>query len=57
MSIIEIITRALMFKNNEILTAFTEGDKHAFLPRGHHVEFGEFAKTALKRELEDAHAQ
>ncbi len=56
MPIIEIITRALMFKNNEIPTAFTEGEKHAFLPRGY-VEFGEFAETALKRELEDAHAQ
>ena len=52
MSVIEVIARALILRNDEILLAHAKGEDNTFLPGGH-VEFGEFTITALKRELEE----
>lgn len=49
---IEIIARAFISRDDEILLAHAKEEKNTFLPGGH-VNFGEFTKTALKRELEE----
>lgn len=52
MSVIEVIARALILRDDEILLAHAKGENNTFLPGGH-VEFGEFTTAALKRELEE----
>lgn len=52
MSVIEVIARALILRDDEILLAHAKGENNTFLPGGH-VEFGEYTTTALKRELEE----
>jgi 8-oxo-dGTP diphosphatase len=51
-SIIEVIARALILRNDEILLAHAKGENNTFLPGGH-VEFGECTTAALKREFEE----
>ncbi len=56
MKTIEIIARALIIKDNKILSCKTVTQGNYFLPGGH-VEFGESAKATLVREMhEEAHA-
>jgi len=45
-----LIARALILNNNHILLAHQKGADNTFLPGGH-IEVGESATTALKREL------
>lgn len=47
---IEIIARAVIQKENQVLLCRVKGNEHWFFPGGH-VEFGEYAEEALKREL------
>ena len=47
---IEFIARALIRKDDEILLAHKIGESNTFLPGGH-VEQGEYAKDAVRREL------
>ena len=49
---IEIIARALILKENQILLCKTIGDRHYFLPGGH-LNFGESAQRALSREIQE----
>lgn len=49
---IEVLSRALILRDDEILLAHAKRENNTFLPGGH-VEFGEFTKIALKRELEE----
>jgi 8-oxo-dGTP diphosphatase len=51
-AVIEVIARALILRDDEILLAHAKGENNTFLPGGH-VEFGEFTITALKRELKE----
>ena len=48
----EVISRALIIKNDEILLCFGKEAKNYFLPGGH-VEFGENAEKALLREIKE----
>ena len=47
---IEFIARAVIRKDDEILLAHRIGESNTFLPGGH-IEPGEYAKDALRREL------
>jgi len=47
---IEVLARALCFKDGCLLLCHTKGARNTYLPGGH-VEFGESAVCALKREL------
>jgi len=47
---IEFIARAVIRKDGKILLAHKTGESNTFLPGGH-VEPGEYAKDALRREL------
>lgn len=47
---IEIIARAVILRDGQILLAHTRGASNTYLPGGH-VEFGEAARAALRREL------
>jgi 8-oxo-dGTP pyrophosphatase MutT (NUDIX family) len=49
---IEIIGRAVIVGNNKVLLCHTKGAWNTYLPGGH-VEFGEPARVALARELEE----
>ncbi len=49
---IENIVRAVIIKDEKILTCLAKESGHYFLPGGH-IEFGEDATTALNRELEE----
>jgi 8-oxo-dGTP diphosphatase len=46
------LTRALVLHDNHVLVVHTKGEHHTFLPGGH-IEFGESASTALKREIQE----
>jgi 8-oxo-dGTP diphosphatase len=46
------LARASIVKENKVLVAHAIGNKNTFLPGGH-IEFGESAKDALIRELEE----
>jgi 8-oxo-dGTP diphosphatase len=48
----EIITRAVVVNDGKLLLCRASGHKHFFLPGGH-IEFGETAIDALKRELKE----
>lgn len=50
--VIEVIARALILRDYEILLAHAKGENNTFLPGGH-VEFGEFTTATLKRELKE----
>lgn len=47
---IELIARAVITRDNSILLAKQKTEKNTFLPGGH-IEPGEYAEEALKREL------
>ena len=49
---IEFIARAVIRRGGEILLAHKIGESNTFLPGGH-VELGEYAKEALRRELSE----
>ncbi len=49
---IEIISRAVIIKEEDILVCQEKNSNYYFLPGGH-VEFGEFSKEALLRELQE----
>lgn len=49
---IEIIARAVILVDGKVLLARKKGAQHTFLPGGH-VEFGEAAGAALRRELSE----
>ncbi len=49
---IEIISRAVIIKGEDILVCKEKNSNYYFLPGGH-VEFGEFSKEALLRELQE----
>lgn len=46
------LARAIFIKDNKVLIAQAKGYTNIFLPGGH-IEFGESAKDALKREIEE----
>jgi 8-oxo-dGTP diphosphatase len=46
------LARAVLIKNSKVLLAKAIGNKNTFLPGGH-IEFGESARDALERELEE----
>ena len=52
MAVIEVVARALILRDDEVLLAHAKGEDNTFLLGGH-VEFGEFTTAALKRELEE----
>ena len=52
MPFIEVIARALILREDEVLLAHSKGEDNTFLPGGH-VEFAEFTEEALKRELRE----
>ncbi len=47
---IEVISRALIIKEDKILVCRDKKNKNYFFPGGH-IEVGEFSREALKREL------
>lgn len=47
---IEVISRALIIKDDKILVCKDKKNKNYFFPGGH-IDTGEFAKDALRREL------
>ena len=49
---IEVIARAIVIKDGKILLCKSNEQGHYFLPGGH-VEFGESAEVALKREMRE----
>lgn len=49
---IEVISRAVLLNKKKILVCKDKKNKNYFLPGGH-VEFGEFSKDALLRELKE----
>lgn len=49
---IELLSRGVLVHNNKILLTHSKKKKHMFLPGGH-VEFGESARAALIREIEE----
>ena len=49
---IEILVRAIVYNNGKILVCKKVGREYYFFPGGH-VEFGESAEEALKRELKE----
>ena len=49
---IEFISRAIIIKNQKILLCYGEKSGYYYFPGGH-VEFGETAKVALKREIKE----
>ena len=52
MAEIELIARALIQRDDEILLAHMIGESNTFLPGGH-VDYGEYTDIALKRELKE----
>lgn len=46
------LARGIFIHDNNVLVAQAKGYKNTFLPGGH-IEFGESAKDALKREIEE----
>jgi 8-oxo-dGTP diphosphatase len=46
------LARGIFLKDNKVLLAQASGHTNTFLPGGH-IEFGESAKVALKREIEE----
>ena len=52
MAEIELIARALIQRDDEILLAHKIGEPNTFLPGGH-IEYGEYTDIALKRELKE----
>ncbi len=48
----EILARALIIEDGSLLVCKNKTEGHSFLPGGH-VEFGEKAEQALKRELKE----
>ncbi|WP_339251220.1 NUDIX domain-containing protein [Sporosarcina sp. FSL W8-0480] len=46
------LARGIFIKDNHVLLAQAIGEKNTFLPGGH-IEFGESAKDALVREIEE----
>jgi 8-oxo-dGTP pyrophosphatase MutT (NUDIX family) len=46
------LARGIFIKDNKVLLAQAKGYTNSFLPGGH-IEFGESAKDALKREVEE----
>ncbi|MCK5670165.1 NUDIX domain-containing protein [Candidatus Bathyarchaeota archaeon] len=50
MTVIEFIARAVIRRDDEVLLAHRIGETNTFLPGGH-VEPGEYARDALRREL------
>lgn len=46
------LVRGIFIKDNQVLLAQAIGEKNTFLPGGH-IEFGESAKDALLREIEE----
>lgn len=46
------VSRAIIQKGNSVLLLKADGYSNCFLPGGH-IEFGESAKTALPREIEE----
>lgn len=49
---VEILARGVCVKDGKLLVCHTKGADNTYLPGGH-VEFGESAKHALKREIEE----
>lgn len=47
---IELIARAFILQNGEVLLCRAKSKKHFFFPGGH-VEYGEYIKDALRREI------
>ncbi len=52
MAHIEVLARGVLVHQDQLLLAVSLLEGHAFLPGGH-VEFGEAAKSALARELQE----
>ena len=52
MAVIEFIARAVIRRGDEVLLAHRIGEANTFLPGGH-VEPGEYARDALRRELSE----
>jgi 8-oxo-dGTP diphosphatase len=46
------MARGIIINNNKVLLAHAIGHNNSFLPGGH-IEFGESAPEALKREIEE----
>ena len=51
-NLIEVIARAYITYGDDILLCRVKGNEHYFLPGGH-VEFGEYAEDALRREIQE----
>lgn len=49
---IELIARAVIIKDEKILLAKRKGESNTFLPGGH-IEQGEYAEEALRREIRE----
>lgn len=47
---IELIARAFIFQDGEVLLCRAKGKEHFFFPGGH-VEYGEYIEEALRREI------
>ena len=52
MTCIDLIARALIIKDNKILLAHKISEINTFLPGGH-IELGEYAAEALRREISE----
>ena len=52
MTHIELISRAVIQRGDEILLAHKIGEPNTFLPGGH-IDYGEYSDTALRRELRE----
>ena len=49
---IDLIVRAVLIHNNQVLLVRKKGGDYSFLPGGH-IDFGESATDALRRELKE----